>query len=170
MHDDFPSLFAYNRWADDRILAACRGLSQDAYTRELPSGMTALRTTLVHLAAATQAWSRRIRGEPVTALASETDLPAVEDAVRVLRETHDAFAHLASTLTPQRLAGIFSYRNLKNEEKRLPLWAVLRHVVNHASYHRGQVAVKLKRLGVDPPATDFVFWAIEETARGGAKA
>jgi uncharacterized damage-inducible protein DinB len=170
MHDDFAALFAYNRWADDRILTACRGLSQEAYTRELPGGMTPLRATLVHVAGATQAWSRRLRGETVTALASDAELPTVEDAVRVLNETHDAFAHFASTLTPQRLAGIFAYRNLKNEEKRLPLWAVLRHVVNHASYHRGQVAVKLKRLGVDPPATDLVFWAIEQTAREGQKA
>jgi len=164
MHDDFAALFAYNRWADDRVLAACRTLAPEAYTRELPGGMTCVRATLVHIAAATRAWSRRIQGETVTAPAPEVELPTVEDAARVLTETNDAFAKLIPTLTPQRLAGIFSYRNFKNEEKRLPLWAVLRHVVNHASYHRGQVAVKLKRLGVEPPATDLVLWAIERTA------
>ena len=40
---------------------------------------------------------------------------------------------------------------------------MLRHLVNHSTYHRGQVAAKLKRLGVEPPATDLVFWAIEQT-------
>jgi uncharacterized damage-inducible protein DinB len=40
---------------------------------------------------------------------------------------------------------------------------VLRHVVNHSTYHRGQVAAKLKRLGIDQPATDFVFWAREQS-------
>jgi uncharacterized damage-inducible protein DinB len=44
----------------------------------------------------------------------------------------------------------------------LPPWAVLRHVVNHATYHRGQVASKLKRLGVEQPPTDFVLWALEQ--------
>jgi uncharacterized damage-inducible protein DinB len=39
---------------------------------------------------------------------------------------------------------------------------VLRHVVNHPTYHRGQVASKLKRLGVEQPATDFLFWALEQ--------
>jgi len=165
MHDDFSALFTYNRWADDRVLTACRALSPEAYTRELPGGMTSLRATLVHIAAATHAWSRRVQGQTVTILAPEAELPTIEDAARILAEANDVFARLVATLTPERLAGIFTYRNLKNEEKRLPFWAVLRHVVNHASYHRGQVAVKLKRLGVEPPATDLVFWAIEQTTR-----
>jgi uncharacterized damage-inducible protein DinB len=49
----------------------------------------------------------------------------------------------------------------------LPPWAVLRHVVNHSTYHRGQVASKLKRLGVEQPMTDFVFWAIEQAPQQG---
>jgi uncharacterized damage-inducible protein DinB len=44
----------------------------------------------------------------------------------------------------------------------LPRWAMLRHIVNHASYHRGQIASKLKRFGIEKPCTDFFFWAIEQ--------
>jgi uncharacterized damage-inducible protein DinB len=39
---------------------------------------------------------------------------------------------------------------------------MLRHIVNHSTYHRGQVAAKLKRFGIDQPPTDFFFWAIEQ--------
>ena len=44
----------------------------------------------------------------------------------------------------------------------LPRWAILRHIVNHSTYHRGQVASKLKRFGIEPPNTDFFFWVIEQ--------
>jgi uncharacterized damage-inducible protein DinB len=44
----------------------------------------------------------------------------------------------------------------------LPPWAVLRQVVNHSTYHRGQVAAKLKRLGVEPPMTDLIRWVMEQ--------
>ena len=39
---------------------------------------------------------------------------------------------------------------------------VLRHVVNHTTYHRGQVASKLKRFGIQQSETDFVYGAFEQ--------
>ena len=41
----------------------------------------------------------------------------------------------------------------------LPPWVVLRHIVNHTTYHRGQVASKLKRFGIQQAETDIVFFA-----------
>lgn len=34
---------------------------------------------------------------------------------------------------------------------------ILYHVVNHSTYHRGQVASLLRQAGINPPVTDFVF-------------
>src|SRR2546426_733891 len=45
----------------------------------------------------------------------------------------------------------------------VPRWSTLRHIVNHSTYHRGQVASKLKRFGIEQPNTDFFFWAIEQS-------
>jgi uncharacterized damage-inducible protein DinB len=166
MHDDFAALFAYNRWADDRVVNACRGLSAEQYTQPLPGGVTPLRATLVHVAGATRLWSRRLAGESPTALPTEAEVPTLDDVARLLAEGHDAFERLLPTLSPDRLAAVWSYRNMRGEDKRLPMWAVLRHVVTHATYHRGQAAIKLKRLGVEPPATDLFLWAIGQTPQG----
>jgi uncharacterized damage-inducible protein DinB len=167
MLDDYASLFAYNRWADDRIVRSCRALSPEQYTRELEGGFPSIRATLVHLAGASLAWARRIEGETITALPAEAEAPTLDDAARLFGEAHDAFDRLAPSLTPERLSAIWTYRNLKGRETSVPFWAVLRHVVNHGSHHRGQVASKLRRLGVDPEPTDLVLWAIEATPQVG---
>jgi uncharacterized damage-inducible protein DinB len=48
-----------------------------------------------------------------------------------------------------------------------PLWTALRHVVNHVTYHQGQVASKLARLGLEAPITDYLYYAIEQTPQPG---
>jgi uncharacterized damage-inducible protein DinB len=164
--DDLPDLFAFHRWADERMLDACRRLTPEQYAGPEPFevGWPSIRSLLVHQAWAMKAWACRFLGEGNPAPMGEAELPGLEDAAALLMAGHDRFANeVLPPLTPDRLAAIFTYTNYKGQLGSVPLWAALRHVVNHGSYHRGQLASKLKRRGVDPPATDLVFWALAQT-------
>jgi uncharacterized damage-inducible protein DinB len=163
MEDDLKSLFAYNRWANGRVVEACRALAPGRYEQEPVPGWPSIRSTLVHLADATWIWARRVSGEPIAARVAETDVPTLDDVQALLDRGHDAFDRLLDRLQPEQLRAVWSYRNFEDQELALPLWAVLRHVVNHATYHRGQIAAKFGRLGATPAKTDLVLWAIERT-------
>jgi uncharacterized damage-inducible protein DinB len=163
IHDDLASLYAYNRWADGRMVETLRRLSAEQFAKEPAPGWTSVRATVVHLADAPLIWSRRLAGEDVTTRRTEADLPNLDDAVKLLQEGHDTFDRFVADFTLERLASALSYRNFKREAVSLPIWAVLRHVANHATYHRGQVASKLRLLGFDPPMTDLLLWAVEQT-------
>jgi len=78
----------------------------------------------------------------------------------VLAQGQEAFEQLLAKQTPETLAAIWTTPDPRGVERQMPFWAVYRHVVNHATYHRGQIASKLGRLGVAPPKTDFIFWAV----------
>jgi uncharacterized damage-inducible protein DinB len=161
MQDDFVSLFAYNRWADRRVFDACRTLSPEQYVAEPIPGWSSVRSSIVHIAVVTQGWIQGMKGEVTASVPTEADVPTIEDAERLLDGANRILDEILPTLTPQRLATPQTFRR-GNMSATLPPWVVLRHVVNHSTYHRGQVAAKLKRLGVQPPATDFVFWAFEQ--------
>jgi uncharacterized damage-inducible protein DinB len=162
MTDDLAALFAYNRWADARLLEACRSVPADRYAAEVVPGWPSLRSTVAHLAGAADIWIRRFLGQDVTTFVAESDLPAVDDAARLLASAQERFERLVAGLTPEELAASLTYKNIKGQVMTAPRWAILRHVVNRATYHRGQAASKLKRLGVEPPVTDFILWAIEQ--------
>jgi uncharacterized damage-inducible protein DinB len=165
IHDDLPSLYAYNRWADSKMFEEVRKLSPEQYAAEPAPGWASVRSTVIHMGAVLKIWANRLGADipSLTAAPTESEVPTVDAAEQLFQDGYKAFDSLLAAVTPERLASIETYRNLKGEAYLVPVWAVYRHVVNHATYHRGQVAAKLKRLGVEPPKTDLVFWALELT-------
>lgn len=164
VNDDFVSLYNYNSWADRRVLEACRTLTAEQYAAEPMPGWSSIRSSLVHIAVVTDGWLRALAGDVQGAVLTETELPTIDDIERLLDGAHEVFSRLIATLTPERLATpVLLQRGSRSAT--LPPWAVLRHVVNHATYHRGQVASKLKRFGIEPPVTDMIFWVFENLPR-----
>jgi uncharacterized damage-inducible protein DinB len=163
IEDDFPTLYAYNRWANERVVESCHALTADEYRREQGGGWTSVRDVLVHIASATDAWHERFSGRSPGRLLTGVDVPALEEAASRLTLADAAIERLVLETPFERRSEILAYRNLQGEVKKVPYWAVFRHVVNHATYHRGQIASMIRRLEKTPNPTDFVFWAIQNT-------
>jgi uncharacterized damage-inducible protein DinB len=111
----------------------------------------------------TDGWIRAVAGETVEDTPTEPDLPDVDSAAELLARTDTFIANWLPTLTPEQQSTPRTISG-RGRTATLPPWVVFRHVVNHATYHRGQVASKLKRFGIEQPATDFVFFAFEKMA------
>jgi len=162
MKDDLISFYAFNRWATALVLKAIRPLSAEQYAQEPAPGWSPVRDTVIHVAGATQIWLNRLQGANPARRLSVEDLPTFDDAVRVFEQAHDGFDQFLAGLSAEQLQEVVAYRNIQGDPFQLPLWVLLRHVVNHATYHRGQIASKLKLLGFPCPDTDLVFWALEQ--------
>jgi uncharacterized damage-inducible protein DinB len=161
MQDDVVALFAYDRWANARVLDACRKLTAEQYAAEPAPGWSSVRSTVYHIAWVTDLHLRTLAGAPDDGTPAEADLATADDAARLLERAYRRFEELRPTLTPERLNAVLTLRAV-GRTFTLPRWAMLRHTVNHSTYHRGQVASKLKRFGIEPPNTDFFFWVIEQ--------
>jgi uncharacterized damage-inducible protein DinB len=51
-----------------------------------------------------------------------------------------------------------TYTNTHGQTFTQPLQDLLFHILNHSTYHRGQLAQLLRQQGFTPPATDFVYF------------
>ena len=63
------------------------------------------------------------------------------------------------------MARAVSYVNVKGETWTYRLEEMLVHLVNHSTYHRGQVATMLRQLGKTPEPTDYLLF-LDGGARG----
>jgi uncharacterized damage-inducible protein DinB len=161
MQDDIVALFAYDRWANAKIYEACRKLTATQFVAEPVPGWASIRSTLYHIAIATERNLFTLGGDPNESIPTEAEVATVDAVARFQERAYRRFEGLLPTLTPERLNTLVTLRAI-GRTFTLPSWAILRHIVNHSSYHRGQVASKLKRFGIEPPNTDFFFWMIEQ--------
>jgi uncharacterized damage-inducible protein DinB len=160
MHE-LRRLFDYNRWANLRYLEAAEDLSPEDGARDMGSSFPSVIRTLAHMLGAEWVWLERWNGSSPT---SFPDLDAL-DSVAAVRARWDnlwrdqlAFLDACEAHDPRRS---ISYRNMSGTPDERPLDELMRHVINHATYHRGQLATLLRQLGRTPPPTDYVRYLRE---------
>src|SRR3954464_1333292 len=91
MQDDVVALFAYDRWANRKVLDACRQLTAEQYVAEPVPGWSSVRSTIYHIAMAMEVNLRSLVGDPVDSLPTEADLATVDDVAQLLERAYRRF-------------------------------------------------------------------------------
>jgi uncharacterized damage-inducible protein DinB len=163
--DYIRMLIDYNYWARDRVLASVKQLPPEQLSRDLGSSFGSVLATLLHMQSAEWIWYHRWQGESPTMRVDQTHLrtvDAVRDAWRPLERDIRAFVE---GLGPAGLTRVIDYRTLDGKPGSSAYWQMIVHVVNHGSYHRGQVATMLRQLGATPAqSTDMIVFFREQAA------
>jgi len=156
-------LYGYNRWANARSLEAASTVSPAHFTKEVGGSFASLRGTLAHVYGAEWIWLERWRGTSPRKLPFALDFPDVETIRSRWQDVEREQKKFLDALDPARLAEVVSYVNLKGETFAYPLGRMLQHVVNHSTYHRGQVATILRQLKATPLSTDLLLYDDERS-------
>jgi len=64
---------------------------------------------------------------------------------------------LLQIIRTKNLEELVIYTNSKGENYVNAVSDILFHVVNHSTYHRGQVAAQFRLNGITPPSTDYIM-------------
>lgn len=140
----------YHYWARDRLLDAVEPLTPEQFTKDLGNSFKSIRDTIAHVHAAEWAWYSRWQGQSPTALLPHdrfADVTVIRKAWADLERDVRAFVAGGGEDGVNR---VIEYKLLNGSAGASPLWQMLQHVVNHASYHRGQVTTMLRQLGAEP--------------------
>ena len=158
------ALYRYNSWANERTLDAVSHVSLADLSSDMKSSHGSIRDTLAHVVWSEWIWLQRWKGVSPTTRLSPTDCPTVASLREAFRAVDAERSTVLGQLTAERLLHLVEYTNLKGETWRYPLWQQLHHVVNHGTYHRGQVVTMLRQLGATPEATDFLVYCDQQPA------
>jgi len=160
---DIRHLFDYTEWANDLALKAAANLSDENVRRDFGISHKSIFGTLVHMAGAEWIWWERWNGR--SPAKDEAWSLWSTDACANLATLHDRWLGLIdgrtrfiSQLDEERLSAELPFKLLSGDPNSMRLVDQMQHVVNHATMHRGQVVGMIRQLGLEPPATDLLFY------------
>lgn len=153
--EEIQQLFDYNSWANRRLLDAAEKLTSEQFTKPLHSSFTSVRDTLAHIYGAEFIWLERFQGgaPPMPPADRFPDLKTLRAA---WVELDERLLEFARKLTQSGLNAELNYKTFTMGVVRDPLCHAMQHLVNHSTYHRGQVTTLLRQLGVEAVSTDLI--------------
>jgi uncharacterized damage-inducible protein DinB len=182
---DVHALYAYNRWANRRMFSVLEKLSDEQFRNAMQSSFPSMRESVLHIVAAEWLWLKRWKGASpratvadtsnasamgsalsnggvaVETLATSSGLQSFADSIEQERQ------EFLSALTDDTLQARLKYTDMGGKEFSMPLHYLMQHLVNHGTYHRGQVTTLLRQAGAETVAFDLLFFIREEEEKAG---
>jgi uncharacterized damage-inducible protein DinB len=154
----FSSDVRYSAWANRRLLDACAGLTTQELARDLGASHNSILATLQHVCDAEKVWLDCLQTTAAEGNWLLPTEPAPKLALVELRQTwpelwkgYEQWLDGLSQSGVELEAEVF----VQIPDGRVPRfgrWQILRHVLDHSQFHRGQAISMIRSLGHIPPA------------------
>ena len=166
--EDMRQLYDYNAWANRRAMEAAAAVTPEQFTKPLGSSFSSVRDTLAHIYGAEWIWLERFQGRSPASLPDVNQFTNLASFRERWLEQEARLLGFVRGLTQADLDCVMEYKTLKFGVYQNPLWQSMQHLVNHGTYHRGQVTTLLRQLGAQPILTDLMHFYRERATAAGA--
>jgi len=148
MKKHFLDLFAYNNWANERILITLEEMDRPNEKLILLYG---------HLISAQIVWLNRIKDLP-TAPFPLWSMYKRRELRTMTEESTTNWVNYLHEHKFETFEEMIFYKNSKGTKYESTIREIITQVINHSTYHRGQLAARLRESGIEPPQTDYIAY------------
>ncbi|MBC7884038.1 MAG: hypothetical protein H7X99_01085 [Saprospiraceae bacterium] len=147
----------FNLWANTIMTNWLLSKDPALMTMEVKSSFPTVDKTLVHLWVAEHIWMKRMLGETYENILSVCEGKDTSFIVEKLIASSNGYVTYINEISDVVLDNHIKYRLLSGDEGSATIAHILQHIMNHSTYHRGQLVTIGRELGfTDPPKTDFM--------------
>ena len=153
---DLTLLFDFNTWASARTRRAVESLPEEKLYVDMKNSFGSIHGTVVHIVGAEDIWLQRLQGADRGIFMKAEEFPTYASVKTKWSDVEKQFSQFLLTITEEILARDLVFFNLKGEKVSQKVWMSLQHLVNHSTYHRGQITTLVRQAGGTPVATDLI--------------
>ncbi|MFM9840440.1 MAG: DinB family protein [Cyclobacteriaceae bacterium] len=150
---------SYSVWANTRLAETLQPVGEEILYAEVKSSFPSIAKTLLHLWDAEVIWMKRMQGISLTSWPSQNFSGKNDDLINGVVSSSKELLNFIELKGTDFLQSKISYKNMKGDLFEDVAENILYHIVNHGSYHRGQVTTLLHELGVTKiQSMDIIFY------------
>src|SRR6185369_6098875 len=147
----------YNLWANKKIADFLVTLTDEQLDKEIISSFSSLKKTVLHVWDAQHIWLVRMQGGSLGTLPGKNFSGTSEDLVNGFLKSSQELVDFVESSGENFLLTPLRYKNLAGEEYKNKISDIIQHVMNHSTYHRGQIITMLRQLGFTKLfSTDYI--------------
>lgn len=149
---------SYNIWANNKLIDCLLEQDEKLLSTEFVGSFPTIRATLLHIWLAEVGWLSRLEGKAWDASEVKSFVGTSAELFKAWQSASLAFKDFVET-NDLEVAIPFDH---KGKSFTIPSREIAQTVFNHGTYHRGQVVMMLRQLGVSViPQTDYIAWVRE---------
>ena len=149
-------LTRYRAWANAELFGALAKLPEEDLTKEQPIVFGSILRTLNHVYSMDRVWQAHLEGRAHgLTTRNPPDAPPFADLRAAQKAIDEWFVNYAQQLSERDAQEIVNFVFIGGAEGSMSRDAILLHVVNHATYHRGHIADMMNHIHARPPTTDI---------------
>ncbi len=142
----FKELAEYNLWANTNVCNWLEQINDEQWNREIISSFNSIQQTVLHIISAENAWLQRFKKEPFDWLQSSYK-GTKDEHVKLWKATSTELKSFIEAFDENNLNANLNFKRLNGDAYSMPYYQLFAHVVNHATYHRGQLVTMLRQAG-----------------------
>ncbi|MFD2369038.1 DinB family protein [Brevibacillus sp. GCM10020057] len=169
MAHDSLRLYDYHVWANEKVFQRLREVPPQTCEQEIQSVFPSILQTLKHMLQTEHVWLLAMKGESFDQIRQTVGKLSQQLEGKGLDALHAGFAEAAEAyrefLSTIDLDATTSYSHPAMGTLTAPYRDILTHVVNHGTYHRGNISAMLRQLGHAGASHDFIYYLFAEQSR-----
>ncbi|TFJ93401.1 DinB family protein [Lentibacillus salicampi] len=153
-------LYDYNEWANGQIFNRIKELPKDVYRKEIQSVFSSISRVLAHVYLSDLGWIEVFSGKDMEhalmlqeQLKEETESKELEEMEAMFLKLSERYKLLFSQLEDSDKPLVI--KNPNGDLMETSVFEQVPHVVNHGTYHRGNITAMLRQLGYASVPTDY---------------
>lgn len=151
----------YNQWANKKMIDAMLKLGEGGVDQEIVSSFSTIRATVYHSWSAEYIWLQRLQlAEHPVWIEAEFNGTFEQACTEWQKASAQLINFVEKQYDDKAFEHVCLYHDRKNAPHKTAVSAILMHIFNHATYHRGQLVTMLRQAGAkEIPGTDFILFA-----------